>query len=375
MSQEIQFTSPTMRKESAENLLIAPDVKLLVAMQQMNDARIGVLLVVDESLRLVGTLTPGDMRRWIVNSGGELDVPISGVANANPRTGPPGCDYQQAKELMSERQITVLPLVNSERTLVDVILWKDVFGDHKERKKLLAGVDVIVMAGGIGSRMKPFTSVLPKPLLPIHEKPVLEVIMDNLHDFGAERFQVIVNYKKEMVIAYFESAELPYEVEFIDEGELLGTCGGLCKIDRERLSDNFFLTNCDTLLDADFSSIYEFHCDRDNDVTLISTARDFTIPYGVVELNGGGQLEKIVEKPSFHYLVNTGVYVMKKSVLRHLPDGEPFGTPDLIGKVIDDGGRAGVYPLPAGARLDTGQWDEYQHTLTTMEQREMHYLK
>jgi len=357
---------PGTRHELLERLKVRKDLKLLACMRQMNTTPLGVFLVVDGE-RLLGTLTAGDMRRWIAAREGRLDAAIEHMFNSAPVTVGPNFDRDRLRRVMLEKKLSVVPVVDDRGRLLDVVLLEDLFGGYTEKSDVLQDLDVVIVAGGPGGRMKPFTSVLPKALLPFRDKTVLEAIMDDFHLFGARRFRVILNYKKEMVTAYFKGAELVYEVDFVDEGQQLGTCGGLQKLDPATLSEDFFLSNCDTLLDADFGSVYEFHRRNENEVTLICTARDFVIPYGVVTLKGDGGFGDLMEKPCLNYLVNTGVYVLRKTALRELPQGRSMGTPDWIRAVADRGGRVGVYPLPAGTRLDTGQWEGYRHTVSVID--------
>lgn len=368
------MSSPLERTEKIRRMQVRPTMGLLEAMKVMNEVGTGVLFVTGADQGLVGSLTTGDMRRWITSSGGKLDVQVGQVCNKSPQVLAPGHDREQTLAMMRDRQINAMPVIKDGQ-VVDILTWDEVTGARVAPRTQVSGVNAVIMAGGIGSRMRPFTHVLPKPLLPIRERVVLQVIMDNFHAFGISKFQVVVNHKKSLIEAYFQGIETGYTVDFVDEGEALGTCGGLTRLDPDTISDPFFLSNCDTILDADFAEVVAFHRERNHDATVLCTARDFTVPYGVLHLDEGGQLQQMVEKPSIKFLVNTGVYLLNKSLLPFLTAGKPCGTPDLIGRGMASGLKAGAFPLPEAARLDTGQWDEYRKTLEEIEQRPGDFLK
>ncbi len=358
-----------MDSEQLKTFCVAPATPLIEAMKRMNEAGYRVLFVTDGSLGLLGILSAGDVRRWIVNSGGMIDVTIENVYNRRPLTLAPGFSVDEVRKLSLEKEILEFPVVNAEGKLCDAVIWSHIFNDGKrDRTAPLRDVHTVIMAGGVGSRMRPFTNILPKPLLPLGERTVLEEIMDGFHALGTERFHVIINHKKGMILSYFENIKTPYAINFIDEGGFLGTCGGISKVPLDSISDDFILSNCDTILDADFAGIYRFHRENRNEITMVCTVRDFTIPYGVVELNDAGQIDRVIEKPSHNYLVNTGVYVLNKRVIDSIPRDRVYHTTDLIRETIEAGGRTSVYPLPAAARLDTGQWEEYFETLVRCQQ-------
>ncbi len=360
-----------MMKKDYKDFCVKEDISLIDAMTKMNTTGHRTLFIVDEAMRLKGALSAGDLRRWILSSGGVLNTDVSRIYNRKAVSLPKDFDPETVRDMMLSNEITIIPIVDDGLVIVDILLWTEIFGGQRQFNRIGDKVSVVIMAGGVGSRMKPFTKILPKPLLPIGEKPVVQVIMDRFHAFGLDDFHMIVNFKKGMIMSYFENTELPYSVNFVDEGALLGTCGGLTKLPFENLSENFILTNCDSLIDADFSEIYQFHKEHGNDVTLISTARKFTIPYGVIELSQETrQIKEIVEKPSFTYLVNTGSYILNKRTIRLIPPGQPFGTPSLIKEVIRTGGRASLFPIEPNARLDTGEWDEYKKTLDVFGSKE-----
>lgn len=214
------------------------------------------------------------------------------------------------------------------------------------------------MAGGKGTRLYPYTKILPKPLIPVGDIPIIERIIEQFVKAGCKDFYVIVNYKKDMIKAYFnEIKEKSYTITFIDENMPLGTGGGL-KLLQNYLQTDFILTNCDILIKADFSDIIEQHSNKNNVVTMICSAKKFTIPYGVVELDKNENIIEMKEKPTLNFLTNTGCYIVNNSVFDYIADNENIGFPDIIERIKEDNKKVGIYPIHEDAWLDMGQFDE-----------------
>ena len=215
----------------------------------------------------------------------------------------------------------------------------------------------VIMAGGRGTRLYPYTKILPKPLIPVGEQPIAELIMDRFRDFGCHEFTMIVNYKKGMIKSYFGELEKDYRVDFADENVFMGTGGGLCLL-KGKIDTPFFFTNCDTLLDVDFGDIYEYHKSHGNLVTMICAFKHYTVPYGVVELGEDGSIAAMREKPELDFLTNTGVYVVEPRVVEEMHDGEFIGFPDVIERYRRAGEKVGVYPISESSWMDMGQLEE-----------------
>ena len=215
------------------------------------------------------------------------------------------------------------------------------------------------MAGGKGTRKEPFTKVLPKPLVPIHEKPVIEHIIERYTDVGVNEFIFTVNYKARIMKAFFEELKPDFSVDFVEEQDPLGTAGSL-KFLENRFDMPFFVTNCDIIIKADYSDLYTFHKNNSYDITLVASMKNYTIPYGTCELNGEGHLKNINEKPEFDFLVNTGLYILNPEVLHLIPEDKLYHITHLIEDAQKSGKRVGVYPIDDDAWIDVGEWAEYQ---------------
>ena len=236
--------------------------------------------------------------------------------------------------------------------------------DHNARyiSNLTRDTYALILAGGKGSRLEPFTKVLPKPLVPIQEKPIIEHIIERFTILGCSDFHLMVNYKGGIIKAYFEELQPDYSLQFIEETEPLGTVGSLHFLDG-KFNQPFFLTNCDIIIKADYVSLYEFHQKGNYDITLVASDKEFIIPYGTCELNRKGDLSHIIEKPQYDFLVNTGLYVLNPDMLKLIPEKRFYHITHLIEDVKNQGKKVGVFPIDDDAWIDVGQWTEYQQAV------------
>ena len=218
------------------------------------------------------------------------------------------------------------------------------------------------MAGGKGTRMEPFTKILPKPLVPIHEKPIIEHIIERFSHVGCLDFHITVNYKAQILKAYFEESEEEYSVNFVEEEAPLGTAGSL-RFLSNKLNQPFFVTNCDIIIKADYENIYKFHKEGKYDVTLVASTKEYIIPYGTCKLNDNGHLSHIDEKPSYNFLINTGLYILNPEVLKLVPKNKFFHITHLIENAKNKGLKIGVYPIDDSLWIDIGQWTEYKNVV------------
>ena len=218
------------------------------------------------------------------------------------------------------------------------------------------------MAGGKGTRLKPFTQILPKPLIPLRDRPVIEHIIESFTKYGVSNFLITINYKSRIIKSFFEEAKMKYSIKFLEETKPLGTVGGLRK-HADRFNEPFFVTNCDTILNVDYEDLYKFHKKNNNDITLVASTKDFEIPYGVCELNKKGTLLKIKEKPKFNFLSNTGLYVLNPKTLNSVPKNKLYQMTQLIEVLRKNKKKIGVYPIEDKLWFDIGQWSEYSDTI------------
>ena len=226
----------------------------------------------------------------------------------------------------------------------------------------------VIMAGGKGTRLEPFTKVLPKPLIPIHEKPIIEHIIEKFFNIGVNDYYFTLNYKKRIIKAYFDELQPEYSIRFIEEETPLGTAGSL-RLLEGMLSGSFFVTNCDVIINANYYDIFTFHEKNGYDITLVASAKEYVIPYGTCELSGNGELLHINEKPKLDFLINTGLYVLKPKMIDLIPPKQIYHITELVEKAINNGNRVGVYPISDDSWIDVGQWAEYKQALEKIEKQ------
>lgn len=342
--------------------LISEEATMLEAMAQLDRVARKVLFVVRED-RFVAAITDGDIRRWILKKG-SLDAKVRDMANYSPKSLPEG-KKDKAREYMKKHSIEALPIVDKNNNILSVVLWND--EEISPRKQL--NIPVVIMAGGLGTRLYPYTKILPKPLIPIGEIPVVEHIMNRFNQYGCEQFYLVVNHKKNMIKAYFNETEKNYNIDYIDEDKPLGTGGGMSLL-KGKIRSTFILSNCDILIEEDYDKIYNYHKDENNLITMVCSLKNIKIPYGVVEITETGEIERMKEKPEISFFANTGMYIVEPEVVDEFEDNTPAGFPDIIEKCRAKGGKVGIYPISENSWLDMGQFDEMEKMRRKLEGNE-----
>ncbi len=338
--------------ERLKNILVKPDHTIKQALKQMDSMGEKTLLVVDDQNMLWGTVTDGDVRRWILK-GRNLTENVSKVMNPKPISLKYNFERETAKNLMIKQTLECLPIVDDNKKVISAVWWVDLF-ENKSKKLKALNVPVVIMAGGEGSRLEPFTKILPKPLMPIGDRPIIEIIINRFMDYGCDDFYLSLSYKSNIIKAYFSDLKQKYKITYIHEKQPLGTAGSLHFL-KKRIKKTFFMSNCDIVIDADYADILKFHQQQNNKITLVSSMKNFTVPYGVCEIKNGGILKNIHEKPEYNLLVNTGMYVLDSSVLKDIPKDQFYNATDLIIDYIKKKKKIGVYPISENSWVDIGQ--------------------
>lgn len=341
-----------MINQDIEKIIGYQTMKMVDALKKIDKNSLGVLFIVDDMNRLCGTLSDGDIRRWLIRTG-DLNALVCNAMNNEPKYLTTD-NFQLAQRIMSENYISVIPVVDSNNHIIRIYNNKDLPAPGDEKKNLLKGVPVVMMAGGKGTRLFPYTKILPKPLIPVGDKPIAEIIIDSFYEYGCDNFYLIVNHKKNMIKAYFNDEESDYNIKFIDEEEPLGTGGGVGLL-KGKIDQTFILTNCDNLVEDDYFKIYEYHKLHKNLITMICSLKNFTIPYGVVNLANEGSIKSMEEKPTFSFLANTGCYIVEPEVIDDIPANTFMGFPDMIEKYRAEGKKVGAYPIKETAWFDMGE--------------------
>jgi dTDP-glucose pyrophosphorylase len=344
-----------------KNITVKLDITIRQAMKALDKTAEKCLLVVDEYDKLLGALTDGDLRRGIL-SGMNFSENISECYHRDATTFTRGNYTQEdAIRILRDKKLDLIPIIDKDGKVVDYLTWSNIDGG-KQNKKVLDDVSVVIMAGGKGTRMEPFTKVLPKPLIPINEKTIIEHIIERFTDIACSDFHLTVNYKGKILKAYFEELQPKYDLSFVDEKEPLGTAGSLQYL-KGKFNKPFFVTNCDILIKTNYTNLYKFHQKGEYDITLVASAKEYIIPYGTCELNGDGHLSHINEKPKYDFLINTGLYVLNPDILELIPKNKFYHITHLIEEAKSQGKKVGVFPIADDAWIDVGQWAEYKKVM------------
>ena len=344
---------------------VKPDITIRQAMKTLSQNGEKCLVVIDEKNAVLGTLSDGDLRRAILKEGG-VSASICNIYQPKPTVLVKGkYSIKEAKKLFTQNKFDLIPVVDDKGKLLDVLFWGTIFNNGKNKQNNKLDMPVVIMAGGKGTRLEPFTKVLPKPLVPVHDKPIIEHIIERFTEVGCNEFHLTVNYKGRILKAYFEELQPKYKVNFVEEEVPLGTAGSLRSFDGQ-FNQPFFVTNCDIIVKTDYVSLYEFHLKGGYDVTLVASDKEYIIPYGTCELNGGGHLSHINEKPKYDFLINTGLYVLNPNVLKSIPENNVYHITHLIEDAKNQGKKVGVFPVDDDAWIDVGQWADYLKSVESL---------
>ena len=329
--------------------LIEEEATMLEAMQQLDRVAKKVLFVVRKA-NLVAAITDGDIRRWILKKG-NLDAKVKDIANYNPKSLSVD-EKHKAKDYMKKYSVEALPIIDNDKNIISVVLRND----DEIRQKRNLNVPVVIMAGGLGTRLYPYTKILPKPLIPIGEIPIVEHIINHFNKYGSDQFYLVVNHKKNMIKAYFNEIEKAYRVDYIDEDKPLGTGGGLSLL-KGKINSTFILSNCDILIEEDYEKIYNYHKKEKNLITMVCSLKNIKIPYGVIEISETGEIENMKEKPELSFFTNTGMYIVEQKVIEELEDNKAICFPYIIERYKAKGEKIGIYPISEKSWMDMGQFD------------------
>ena len=344
-----------MQLERIQKRIIAPNCTILEAMKKMDEIKMKILFVFNDKV-FEGILTLGDIQRAIIK-GTDLSEGVVNILDKNKIYADSEESIESIKKKMEAIRAECMPLLKGKE-LVGVYTWEDLFGENQEPQKGLIDLPVVIMAGGKGTRLKPITNVIPKPLVPIGDKTILEVIMDQFESIGCHKFYMSVNYKADMMKYYLSQLDHKYDIEFFMEDKPLGTIGSVSLL-KGKITTPFFVSNCDSINEQDYRDVWDYHVNNHNDMTIVTMVKSFKIPYGVIETGEDGLMVNLKEKPEQTYQVNTGVYILNPELIDEIPEGEFFHITHLMEKVQARGGRVGCFPVSEHSWRDMGEWPEY----------------
>lgn len=332
------------------------DTTVIQSLKKMDEIKVKMLFVFDSD-RFISILTIGDIQRAIIK-GVDMNQPVMSIIDLNKKFASPFDSKESIREKMMTLRAECMPVVDIDGKLVNVYFWKDMFKHTEAQKREKIDLPVVIMAGGKGTRLKPITNVIPKPLVPVGDKTILEVIMDQFEEIGCTKFYMSVNYKADMMEFYLSQLDHKYDIEFFMEEKPLGTIGSVSLL-KGKITTPFFVSNCDSINEQDYRDVYDYHVNNNNDMTIVTMVKSFKIPYGVIETGEDGLMLSLKEKPEHTYMVNTGVYILNPGLIGEIPEGEFFHITHLMEKVKSRGGRVGCFPVSEDAWKDMGEWPEY----------------
>lgn len=330
---------------------VHPGDTLLFALAKLNKSSAQILLVLDIDGTLLGVVTDGDIRRYILRKQ-DLETPVESVMNRDFTAVQPH-EAHKALDIMREKSIQQMPVVDGAGRVMDLILLSDLLGKRVNAREN----PVVIMAGGKGTRLSPLTKIIPKPLVPVGDKTMIELIMNQFAEQGYGDFHIVVNYKKELIKSYFFENDLHHNVTFAEETEFLGTAGGLTLL-RDKLDTTFILTNCDIITSVDMDAVINYHRQKKALLTILGVERKLDIPYGVIKTEQGYVYE-IEEKPSLNYQIVSGIYVLEPEVLDRIPEGQVYGMDQLISSLLGQENAVACYSI-GEEWFDVGQFEEYK---------------
>lgn len=330
------------------------------AIKKINKVGGRSLIVVEKNKFLKGILSSYDLRKAIMNKN-ILNKDINKIYNKKPK-------YIYLDSIKSDfsniyqkiKKFEILPVVDRNSKKIVDLLTKNKLTKLKSKKLRNINCSVVIMAGGKGTRLKPYTEVLPKPLLPINKKPAIKHVLDKFHKHKPKNFFITVNYKAEVLKSYFKEAKGRYNIRVINEDKPLGTAGGLYFL-KNKIKKHFFLTNCDTIINTDYYELLNFHIKHKNDVTTVVANKIFKIPYGVCEIKKN--IFSLKEKPKLKYKVNVGLYIIESRILKNLKKKKYLDFNSFLNRILKKGGKVGCYEIRDKDWIDVGQMDNYKNFL------------
>ncbi len=334
-----------------KDILVDTDTSIKETIKVIDRGARQIALVVDHKGKLLGTVTDGDVRRGIIG-GIDLNSRITKIMNKEFYALAADTPREDLINAFKSRSYNQIPLVDEDGIIKDLAILNEIIKEEKKDNQ------VVLMVGGLGSRLRPLTRNTPKPLLQVGDKPILETIVEQFKAYGFHRFTFCTNYEAEQIEDYFgQGGRWDVEIEYLREEKRMGTVGALSLIE-EKPDKPFFVMNGDLLTRLNFESMLRYHQQDDFDLTIGSREYNYQIPYGVIDLEEN-RVTDLVEKPNHQVFVNAGVYILNPELIDLIPEDEFFDMTDLINKLIARDGSVGGFPIRE-YWLDIGQHEDYQ---------------
>ncbi len=331
--------------------LISQEITLLEALSRINSVAPEplVLFVLDEENRMVGTLTDGDSRRALI-AGASVNDKVSKIMHRN-------FNYMKAEEIddvkelkhQKEMMMKLVPVLDKDMHIVEII--------NLEKYKTRLPIDAVLMAGGKGERLRPLTEKTPKPMLPVGGKAIIDHNIDRLINYGVKHINVTVNYLGEQLEEHFKEPKGDIQVQTVREPKYLGTIGSI-RFVKEFYNDTILVMNSDLFTNINYEDFYLHFKEHDAEMSVAAVPYTVSVPYGIFDLDGR-DIQGLIEKPTYNYYANAGIYLIKRKALDEIPNDIFFNATDLIEKLISEGKKVIRFPLN-GTWIDIGNPQEYQ---------------
>ena len=336
---------------SLDNIKILQDKKVKEAIKLIDKSPKQILLVIDKKNCLVGTITDGDIRRGILK-GFSLEECVDNIMNKNPIVGNINETKEELLYKFKENNIHQIPLVDSNNNIIG-IEYVDDFSNIENKE-----TTIVIMAGGLGRRLRPLTEKTPKSLLRIHNIPIVQIIIERFRGYGFNNFIISVNYKAKMIESYLKDGRnLGVNISYIKEKKKLGTAGALSLL-KNKVTKDFFIINGDVLTNINFNSLIKYHQEEVADATMCTKEYDFEVPYGIIQHKENNILN-IEEKPIYSFFINAGVYILSSSILKYIPNNEFYNMTDLFRILIKKKRKVISFPIRE-CWVDIGSKKDYE---------------
>lgn len=308
-----------------------------------------VLLLVDEGNKLEASLTDGDIRRGLI-SGLDLDTPLSKFTQQEPKAFVRGSYDLKEMRYWRERNFRIIPVVDHDNMIVDIVNFRT--------QRSYLPLDAVIMAGGVGSRLRPLTDTIPKPMLPVGDKPIVEHNVDRLRSFGVKHLTLSIKYLGQQLIDYFgDGAEKEMDIRYVTEDEPRGTIGAVSEV-KDIYNDYVLVMNSDLLTTINLEGMFADLIEKEADMVVATVPYEVQIPYGVIETEGD-LIKSLKEKPTYTYYSNAGIYIIRREHLAKIPTSGRFGAPDLMEALYSTGHRVTHFPI-FDYWLDVGKHADYE---------------
>lgn len=346
-----------MKKKIISNITVDGNSSLDKALIKMSRWGFKSLVVLNDKQRYAGTLSDGDIRKSLIK-GKKLSDKISKIYQKKTTYFyENNYSLEIIKKIFLKENLDLIPIINNKKQLKDVHFYSDLNSlktPEFKKKKIISDTAAIIMSGGKGTRLKPFTDVLPKPLMPFKGKTLIEHVVNNFIDYKIKDFIFSINYKSHLIKAFFKELNPSFSLKYIEETVPLGTAGSL-KMIKKTSFKYFFISNCDTIIHVDLYDMHKFHRINKNDITIVVSSKKVKIPYGVCKTNKNNTFKEIIEKPELNYNVNTGFYLINSDIVNLVPKkNKSYNFTELINRAKKKKKRIGIYSAKDKNWLDLG---------------------